>query len=59
MGVPQRRQSRSRVNKRRAQQKLTAPNVVECPQCHQYKLPHTTCPECGTYKGKEVIKKAE
>ena len=29
---------------------------VECPNCHEMKLPHRICPECGYYDGKEVIK---
>jgi len=29
--------------------------VVECPHCHEPKLPHHVCPHCGRYKGKEII----
>jgi large subunit ribosomal protein L32 len=56
MAVPKGKVSRSRRDKRRANWKLTAPNLVECPQCHELKLPHRVCPSCGQYKGKEVIK---
>ncbi|MDD4518556.1 MAG: 50S ribosomal protein L32, partial [Limnochordia bacterium] len=31
------------------------PNLVECPQCHEPRLPHRACPNCGTYKGRQVI----
>ncbi|ADG82925.1 50S ribosomal protein L32 [Thermincola ferriacetica] len=55
MGVQQHRQSKSRVRKRRATQKLTAPGFISCPQCHEPKLPHRVCPECGYYKDKEVV----
>ncbi len=55
MALPKRRHSRARGRKRRTHWKLTAPNVVECPQCHQPKLPHHICPQCGYYKGKLVI----
>ena len=56
MAVPKNKVSKARRYKRRANWKLTAPNLVECPQCHELKLPHRVCPSCGQYKGKEVIK---
>lgn len=55
MGVHQNKQSKARVRQRRAMDKLTAPNLVECPQCHKLKAQHQVCPSCGYYKGKEVI----
>ncbi|AZO95333.1 50S ribosomal protein L32 [Iocasia frigidifontis] len=57
MAVPKRRTSKSRKRKRRTHWKLNAPNLVECPQCHELKLSHRVCPECGYYKGKEVVAK--
>ncbi|NLC77438.1 MAG: 50S ribosomal protein L32 [Clostridia bacterium] len=55
MGVPKRRQSHSRKNKRRSQwRKTTGPTLTECPQCHEMRLSHTMCPSCGYYKGKAV-----
>jgi large subunit ribosomal protein L32 len=59
MGVHQNRQSKSRVRKRRAMWKLSAPNFVECPQCHKMKLQHRVCASCGYYKGKEMVAKGE
>ncbi|MBC7324072.1 MAG: 50S ribosomal protein L32 [Moorella sp. (in: Bacteria)] len=60
MGVPKRRVSRARKNKRRSiWGQMAAPNLVECPQCHQLKLSHRVCPKCGYYKGREAIKVAE
>jgi large subunit ribosomal protein L32 len=56
MAVPKNKVSKARRDKRRANWKLTAPNLVECPQCHELKMPHRVCPNCGQYKGKEVIK---
>jgi large subunit ribosomal protein L32 len=44
---------------RRATWKIAKPSLSECPQCHTFKLPHHVCPECGYYKGKEVVSKAE
>ncbi|TLY29911.1 MAG: 50S ribosomal protein L32, partial [Nitrospirae bacterium] len=31
------------------------PSFSVCPQCHEPKLPHYTCLNCGTYKGTAVI----
>lgn len=56
MAVPKNKVSKARRDKRRANWKLTAPNLVECPQCHELIMPHRVCPKCGQYKGKEVIK---
>jgi large subunit ribosomal protein L32 len=59
MGVHQNRKSKSKVRMRRAMNKLSVPNLVECPQCHQQKLSHHICASCGYYKGKEVISVGE
>ena len=56
MAVPKNKVSKARRDKRRANWNLTAPNLVECPQCHELIMPHRVCPNCGQYKGKEVIK---
>ena len=56
MAVPKKRKSKSRRDMRRAHWKLTAPNVVNCPQCTEPSLPHRVCPKCGYYKGREVVK---
>lgn len=57
MAVPKRRHSKARQAKRRANWKLELPTNMACPQCHQPKLPHRVCPECGHYKGKQVVAK--
>lgn len=55
MGVPQRKRSKLRNRHRRATQKIEAPKLVACPQCHEMRLPHQACRACGYYKGREVI----
>lgn len=55
MPVPKRKTSRTVRDMRRATHKLEAPALATCPQCHQPKLPHRVCGECGYYNGKEVI----
>lgn len=57
MAVPKRKTSKARRDKRRASNiKMTAPNVVKCPQCHEPKMSHRVCDSCGYYGDKEVIK---
>lgn len=58
MAVPKRKISKARRDKRRASNiKMTAPNVIECPQCHEPNVPHRVCASCGHYDGEEVIAK--
>jgi large subunit ribosomal protein L32 len=54
MAVPKRKTSKSRRDKRRAQHRLSAPRVNLCPNCNQPKRPHEVCPNCRTYRGREV-----
>ncbi|MBN1171762.1 MAG: 50S ribosomal protein L32 [Micromonosporaceae bacterium] len=55
MAVPKRRMSRSNTRSRRAQWKATRVATAPCQQCHSPKLPHTVCPVCGTYNGRQII----
>lgn len=58
MAVPKGKVSKARRDQRRkANMKLVVPGMVECPKCKAFKMPHRICGECGSYKGKEVIKK--
>jgi large subunit ribosomal protein L32 len=59
MPLPKRRHSKTRGAKRRTHWKLSVPNIVECPHCHQPKLPHRICPNCGYYKGRQVTEPKE
>ena len=59
MAVPKRKTSKARRDSRRsANWKLSIPGIVECPQCHEPKLPHRVCPNCNYYDGKEVVAEA-
>ncbi|MFN3820999.1 MAG: 50S ribosomal protein L32 [bacterium] len=55
MGIAQGVTTRSRRDKRRSHHFLKPVNLVECPQCHQMRLPHSACPHCGFYKGRKVL----
>ncbi|MEE9192296.1 MAG: 50S ribosomal protein L32 [Candidatus Aerophobetes bacterium] len=56
MGVPKKKTSRSKRGHRQVRQKLSLFSLSHCPQCKAPKLPHFVCPECGYYKGKQVVK---
>jgi large subunit ribosomal protein L32 len=55
MPNPKRRHSRTRGRLRRTGWKIPVPNVVECSNCHQSRLPHHICPHCGFYDGRQVL----
>jgi large subunit ribosomal protein L32 len=59
MIAPKSRISKKRQAQKRAHWKLDAPNLVRCPKCHALKMQHKVCPDCGTYKGIEVLKLKE
>jgi len=53
--LPKRRQSRGRTRRRRAHDHLSRIKLVECPTCHEMRLPHRVCANCGSYKGEAVL----
>lgn len=60
MGNPARRFGKARRDSRKAQtMKLSLPGIVECPQCHEMKLAHRVCKNCGYYNGVEVVAKKD
>ncbi|HEY5529653.1 MAG TPA: 50S ribosomal protein L32 [Thermoleophilia bacterium] len=59
MAVPKRKTSKARRDARRATHKAVAPGFIECPHCHQPQLPHRVCPNCGMYRGRQVVKVEE
>ena len=55
MAHPKRRTSKSRRNKRRSHHKVTEPTLAECSNCGAYHRYHHVCPECGYYRGRQVM----
>lgn len=52
---PKRKISKARRDRRRAHDALATANLVACSNCGTMILPHVVCPNCGFYKGREVI----
>lgn len=59
MAVPKGKVSKSRRDKRRTHQKINGPNVAVCAQCGEPTMQHHACPECGNYRGRNVLEKSE
>ena len=55
MPVPKQRHTKSRRNRRRSHHALKGRIFGVCEKCNQPVLPHKVCPNCGTYKSREVI----
>jgi len=60
MAVPKGKVSKARRDKRRGSNwKLTAPDLVKCPNCGALLLPHRACKACGFYNGRKVLEVEE
>lgn len=55
MAVPKGKVSKARRDKRRANWKVTVKTLVECPHCHEKKVAHQVCKNCGYYDGAQVV----
>lgn len=55
MGVPKRKTSKSRRDKRRAHDGIVPPSLSRCPRCNEMRLPHRVCPGCGYYRERAVL----
>ena len=55
MAVQQRRNSKTRKNKRRTHFKLNVTGLVKCSNCGATISSHRVCPECGYYDNKPVV----
>lgn len=55
MAVPKKKTSSARRDQRRAHDAVKPASVATCPNCGAAHRPHRVCPECGTYKGRNVV----
>jgi large subunit ribosomal protein L32 len=53
--VPKKRVSNARQGNRRAHHTLKLPQLKVCPNCRQWRQAHHACPNCGTYRGRQVL----
>ena len=56
MAVPKKRTPSARRDRRRSHLALKSYTLAKCPQCQGPVQPHRVCPQCGFYKGKDVLK---
>lgn len=55
MAVPKKRTTKSKRNMRRSHHGLARVQLSACSKCSTPIPGHVACPNCGTYKGREVI----
>lgn len=55
MALPKRKISKTRRNKRRTHDALTTVQLIACDNCGEQKLPHIMCPQCRTYRGRQIL----
>ena len=56
---PKNKSSKSRRDNRRANWKMSAPNLVKCSKCGALMMPHRVCKACGSYNKNEILATAE
>ncbi|MCF0121673.1 MAG: 50S ribosomal protein L32 [Lachnospiraceae bacterium] len=52
---PKNKSSKKRRDQRRANWKMSIPNLGKCSKCGVLMLPHRVCKACGTYNKKKII----
>ena len=55
MPVPKKRRSKAKKRTKKACWKIDMPCLNTCTNCGRAILPHRACPECGFYKGQQVL----
>ncbi|HMO01379.1 MAG TPA: 50S ribosomal protein L32 [Oligoflexia bacterium] len=56
MAVPKKRTSHSKRNMRRSHHAWTRVGFIICSDCGETRMRHHSCPACGTYRGRKVVK---
>ena len=55
MANPKKRHTSTRRDKRRTHWKLELKALTRCEHCHEPRIAHRVCPNCGYYKGRQVF----
>ena len=53
--LPKKKISRRRRDNRRSHDHLTTPALIRCPNCRRQMVGYQACPNCGQYRGRQVI----
>jgi large subunit ribosomal protein L32 len=53
--VPKKKLTRARRGRRLTAYKLKPQHSALCSRCRSAKRPHTACPTCGYYRGRQVV----
>jgi len=53
--LPKRKHSKGRRDRRRAHDALVPTELITCNNCSVPVAPHTVCPNCGYYDGRQVF----
>jgi large subunit ribosomal protein L32 len=56
MPVPKGKSSKSRRDRRSANQQAEVKSIVSCKNCKEPILPHRVCFDCGYYKGEKILR---
>lgn len=57
MAVQQNKKSKSRKGMRRSHDRIAKPTVIFCSSCGEPTIPHSVCPACGMYHGRQVVQR--
>ncbi|MFA5713049.1 MAG: 50S ribosomal protein L32 [Bacteroidales bacterium] len=58
MAHPKRKTSKAKRDKRRTHYKAVLPTLATCSNCGSTVMYHRVCPECGYYRGRPIVEKA-
>lgn len=59
MAEPKKRLTSTRSGNRRSQIKAKKTSLAVCSKCNSKLIPHRICPNCGYYKGNDILKLEE
>ena len=57
MAHPKHKLSKQRRDKRRTHDFAPVPTLATCPNCGATVIYHRVCPECGYYRGRQIVVK--
>jgi large subunit ribosomal protein L32 len=56
MGLPSKRRTKQQKRERSSHFALVSKGLTTCEHCKRKILPHRVCPNCGYYRGRQVLK---